>query len=386
MKIIKPFPTLYSRTSLGAVQSWEIEVADDSFRVISGQVDGQKVVSEWNKCQPKNIGRANETTAEVQALLEAEAKWTKKKKTGYNEDVDKIDSCKTYVQPMLAKNLVDRLDKINWKKGVIVENKFNGARSIATWDDNLERVILTSRKGEEWVSCPHINKDLIPFFLKYPNAVLDGELFNEELREKLNELMKLVRKTKNISAEDLKKSEEIVYFYVYDGFGMENALEEEAPYNARKAWIDENLPKYSKTYRHVKAELVYSMEEVDQIFGKYVEDGHEGVIVRVPDSPYERKRSSNLLKYKPLDDDEGIITDIAEGSGNWAGTGKIITLSWNGRQFNATFKGTWEQATKFLKEKDKWVGKEVKFQFNGLTGLGVPNYARVDIDNCTAEK
>ena len=89
-----------------------------------------------------------------------------------------------------------------------------------------------------------------------------------------------------------------------------------------------------------------------------------------------------MLKVKPEDDDEGEIVEVTEGAGNWRGTGKIITLKWKDKTFDATFKGTYEQATLFLKEKNKWIGKKVTFLYNGLTGLGTPNYARVDINNC----
>lgn len=381
---MKSLPTLFSRTSTGAIQQWTVQIDGNKFRVESGQTDGKKVLSEWTICEPKNVGRANATTAEEQALSEAEAKWDKKLKTGYTTDVKKIDSCTAYVEPMLAKNFEDRLDKIDWDEGVFVQNKYNGARCVATYDG--ERVRLTTRKGEEYLSVGHIAKDLEKFFEDYPDAVLDGELFSYEHRQKLNELMSVIRKTKKITEDDLKKSEEMVRFHIYDGYRIGPTTESCVKYSVRKKAIDELLPKYSKYYRKVETELAHSLDEVRAIFNKYVDDGQEGVIVRVPSAPYEHKRSSFLLKWKPLEDDEAVIVDILEGSGNWAGTGKIITLKWKDKTFNATFKGTMEEGAKFLKEKKNWIGKEVKFQYNGLTGLSIPNYARVDIANCDPRK
>ena len=81
-------------------------------------------------------------------------------------------------------------------------------------------------------------------------------------------------------------------------------------------------------------------------------------------------------------DDEAVIVNILEGNGNWSKTGKIITLKWKGEVFNATFKGTYEDGVLFLKEKNRWIGKIVTFLYNNLTGLGVPNFARVDYRNC----
>jgi len=381
---MKSLPTLFSRTSTGAVQQWTVQIDGNKFRVESGQTDGKKVLSEWTVCEPKNIGRANATTANEQAIGEAQAKWDKKVKLGYTTDVTKIDSSTSFVEPMLAKNFEDRLDKIDWDEGVFVQNKYNGARCVATYDG--ERVRLTTRKGEEYISIPHIANDLEKFFADYPEAVLDGELFSYDYRQKLNELMSIVRKTKKITDADLKKSEEMVCFHIYDGYNFGPATDVCVKYSNRKKRIDELLPQYSKYYRAVETEMANSLDEVRAIFNKYVDDGQEGVIVRVPHSPYEHKRSSYLLKWKPLEDDEATIVEITEGKGNWTGTGKIITLKWNGKIFDATFKGTMEQGAKFLKEKNKWIGKEVKFQYNGLTGLQIPNYARVDIENCDPTK
>ena len=94
---MKNLPTLFSRTSTGAVQQWTVQIDGNKFRVESGQTDGKKVLSEWTVCEPKNVGRANATTAEEQAVCEAQSKWDKKVKLGYTTDVSKIDSSTSFV-------------------------------------------------------------------------------------------------------------------------------------------------------------------------------------------------------------------------------------------------------------------------------------------------
>jgi len=384
MNVMKQLPTLFARGNNGKVLEWSVEVQGNKYRFITGAQGFKQVTSEWSVAEPKNVGRTNATTAEEQAFSEAKSHWEKKiKRNGYWENIGDIDKT-TFVEPMLAKNLKDRIDKIDWNEGVLVQNKFNGFRCVATFDG--ENVVLKSRKGELYVSVPHINIDLKKFFETYPDAILDGELFNNDLRQNLNEISKLVRKTKNITDEDLLRSEKLVRFFVYDGYNMTSDLGPEVGYIIRKQWIDDVLPKFSKFYHPVKTLIAHSINEVDSIFGEYVKDCQEGVIVRIPNSSYENKRSSSLLKYKPIDDAEATIIDIKEGTGNWSGTGKIITLQWEGKSFDATFKGTYEEGVEFLKNKKKWIGKEVKFIYNSLTGLGIPNYARVDINNCTPEK
>lgn len=379
----KLYDILYTIDSTGKTRVWRQEQQGNKYRTIAGVKGSDKMVtSDWTVCEGKNSGKTNETSGVSQAEAEVLAKYKKQLKTGYAKDETSAVKGTSYVEPMLAKELDDYIEKIKFSEGVFIQNKYNGARCVATLEDG--KVVLKSRKGELWISVPHINKDLESFFEKYPAAVLDGELYNYELREKLNELMKLVRKSKDISAEELRKSEQLVRFYVYDGYDtdLDGGLTSEAGYSIRKEWIDETVPKYSKHYRAVKTTLVHSMKEVDRIYETFLADGEEGAIVRITDSPYEHKRSKYLLKYKPQNDDEAVIVDLIEGTGNWSKTAKTATLKWKGITFDATFLKSYELGVERLKNKKDWIGKKVTFLYTGLTGLGTPNYARIDPENC----
>jgi hypothetical protein len=79
MSVKKVFPVLYKYSTKGVAQQWQIIVDGDSFYSIDGQVGGKLTTSAPTICKPKNVGRSNETTAEQQSLLEAEAKFLKKK-------------------------------------------------------------------------------------------------------------------------------------------------------------------------------------------------------------------------------------------------------------------------------------------------------------------
>jgi DNA ligase-1 len=121
---------------------------------------------------------------------------------------------------------------------------------------------------------------------------------------------------------------------------------------------------------------------MNELFQDLLNDQQEGGILRKMDAPYEHKRSKNLVKVKSEDDDEAIILDITDGDGNWKGAATNVTLKWKNKTFDAVFKGSYETRAKILKEKKNWIGKEVTFLYMGLTGLGTPNYGRVDPENC----
>lgn len=392
--MIKKSADLYCKDSMGRVRIWRMEQEGCKYRTVAGLIDGEQVVSEWTVAKAKNVGRSNATSCEEQAAKEIENKYKKQRKTGYFDSIDDVDTIQ-YVEPMLAKLYRDYASKIDFGKECwIAQCKLNGMRCVATKDG------LFTRKGERYMTCKHIEDALKAFFDKHPDAVLDGELFNEEYRQQLNEISKLIRKTVHISQDDLDASKKYVRYYVYDGYGFDDGSEtfvdadhhKTKGYIRRKEALDnlilELVPCHGAirgggTYIHsVFSHKISSTKDLDKIYAQYVDAGHEGIMLRNCNSPYENKRSKHLLKVKPEDDSEAVIMDIIEGEGNWSGTGKTITLQWQGKTFDASFKGSREQAAEFLLNRDEWIGKTVTFLYNGLTGLGTPNYARVDINNC----
>lgn len=376
------YTKLYKQDSAGNIRVWYMEQDAGKYRTVAGLSSGSLVTSKWTIAEPKNIGQANMTNAAQQATAEILAKYKKQEKLAYHRNVADVTKSR-FVQPMLAKKYSDYSGKLesfeegNW----LLQCKFNGMRCIAT------KAGLFTRKGERYMTCPHIEARLVAFFTKYPDAVLDGELFNMDLRQQLNELSKLIRRTVNITEDDLKKSRELVKFFVYDGYGFTKKLGPTSAYYARKAWIDSHVTNGAgiQMIMPVQDIALKSQNDLEEHFSALIQDGHEGVILRYKHMPYEHKRSKNLLKVKLEDDAEAAIVDIVEGKGNWSGTGKKIVLNWKGRQFEAAFKGTREQAAQFLKDRKRWIGQTVTFLYNGLTGLGTPSFARVDINNCIPE-
>jgi len=375
------YPTLYTQDSNNNIRVWWMEQNGNKYRTHSGVEGSDNIVtSDWSTAEPKNVGKANATTGEAQAKAEIEAKYKKQLKTGYHKSKKDADKGTAYVEPMLAQPLHKLTKQPDYSKGNwAIQCKFNGNRCVATKDG------LFTRKGEKYVSVPHIENALKPFFKQYPNAVLDGELFNNDLRQQLNEISKLIRKSKHVEAADLAESEKKVRFYIYDGYnftGKSDVLDEDASYRERKNWIDKVVIPMSKYFVEVQTTVVKSEADMLKAFQNLLEDQQEGGILRNLDGGYEHKRSKNLVKVKSEDDDEGIIVDITDGDGNWKGAATNVTLKWKNKQFDAVFKGNYETRAKILKEKKNWIGKEVTFLYMGLTGLGTPNYGRVDPDNC----
>ena len=375
-------PILYKKTTVGKTQSWEIEVDGNRFRTTSGQHDGAKIINNWTECAGKNEGRANATTGEEQALKEAQAKHQKKLDKGYYEDITAIDKDK-FFKPMLAQDfknknrhqeVMDALGNVT----VISQPKLDGVRCIATKDG------LATRTGKPITAVPHISEALVDFFAKYPDAVLDGELYNHDLKDDFNALIHLIRK-QNLSPEHLKESKEMVEYHIYDvpvtglrkkALSCDRFVDRFSildPYTA----IGGHSSRYHSGVRGVHTHIVETPEQLDEKFEDYVSQGYEGQMVRF-NVPYENKRSSKLLKRKEFIDGEYTILGYEEGRGNRAGTVKHFKFETEaGRPFTSNVKGTHAYLKDFLGVAEAQVGKRATIKYFQLTPDGVPRFPYV---------
>ena len=383
----KKLPTLYKLTTVGKTQEWTIEVSGDKYRTISGQQNGKKITNNWTTCYPKNVGKANATTGEEQAIKEAEAKHQKKREKGYTLDVAKIGQKKFY-EPMLAQDfknknrheeVMDNLEcAIEDSVAIFSQPKLDGIRCIAM------REGLFTRTGKEITAVPHISEALEPFFEKYPNAVLDGELYNHAYKDDFNKIIHLVRK-QNLTSEHLAESKEMIQYHIYDAPVIGDSIAGSKCWTEKDSFSDRFLISLVLNLGLDKEDClvivetieILGREELDRCYEDYIEAGYEGQMIRL-DGPYENKRSPRLLKRKDFIDEEYKILGYEEGKGNRAGTIKHFQFeSKTGKPFNSNVKGTFEYLTELLHSGESLIGKEATVKYFNLTPDGVPRFPYV---------
>jgi len=362
---------LYKRTNTGAVQTWRQEINDagDSYRTISGQLDGKLVTSEWTVCKPKNVGRANETTAQQQCASEVESNYTKKlNQGGYSRTVDVIDNSDNgYFKPMLAKSFDDYRDSVNFFNGTwYSQGKLDGIRAVVKKDG------MWTRQGKPIPTCPHIIEALQPLFAQFgEDAVFDGEIYTDRLADNFNELVSIAKKAKPTAA-DLQKSRETLQYHMYDFPAFpDNTFEER--YRILKNAVDKLD---TDVLVCVETTLVSSQEHMDSLYAAYMEAGLEGQMLRNGKSKYQNKRTKDLLKRKEFLDSEFKVLDILEGEGNRSGmAGAVVCLLPDGKTtFKATPKGTNAHRIDMLKRKAALIGKDATVRYFTPTPAGIPRF------------
>ena len=360
--------TIYKSTKGGKIQEWTIEVVGNKYRTISGQTDGKKVTNEWTVVYGKNEGRANATTDKEQAMKEAEAKRKLKLERGYFENIKHI-SKKQYFEPMLAAKWEDYKDKVEYP--IFSQPKLDGIRCIVTKDG------MFSRNGKEIISAPHIRKQLDKVFKEYPYLIFDGELYADKFSNDFNKIVSLVKKTKP-TKEDLIESEKNIEYHCYDLVKELPKFDDTFETRYKALQVLKGYKVFNGTsIKIVQTAKVKNEAELMELYGKYVDEGYEGQILRL-DAKYENKRTKSLLKHKSFQDEEYTIVDICEGEGNRAGTaGYFVFNTKDGKTFKSNVKGTWEETAEMLKNKKKLIGKEATVKYFNLTPDGIPRFPYV---------
>ena len=263
-------------------------------------------------------------------------------------------------KPMLAYPVSDK--PIDYKKVVYMQPKLDGVRCLIQCDNG--QVTAYSRAGKEWKNIDHILEELIPFFTKSPDVVLDGELYNHIFKDDFESIISMVRKTKPTD-EDRYISAQNVQFHCYD------IIDTHKSYMQRRNFIVQNLP-VRDCINGVFTQLVSSEKEAKQFHEHSLELGYEGSIVRINDV-YKCGRSWSLRKFKDFHDAEANIVGYEEGKGKRAGTlGKFLMQDDDGNQFGCPpGKGhNYKDLALMLENIHQYMGQRATFTFFERTKAG----------------
>ena len=186
-----------------------------------------------------------------------------------------------------------------------------------------------SRTGNQFMNVMHIEKALEPLFEKYPNIVVDGELYNHGLKDDFEKIISLVRKQKP-TVQDIVEASQMTQYHVYDIASMEYAT-----YTDRNLFIlAESCFKNKYCIQVTPTRLATDFDDAQKYHEKNLKAGYEGSIYRTPSGKYKGTRSWDLMKFKDFHDAEATIINYEVGKGKREGTlGKFIMEDEHGNVF-----------------------------------------------------
>ena len=274
-------------------------------------------------------------------------------------------------KPMLAYPVSDK--PINYDEPVFMQPKLDGVRCVI--QANVKRHILTpdlneievkaySRTGKEWKNIDHILFNLKPWFALNPNVILDGELYNHNLKDNFEKIISLVRKQKPTDLDALE-SADMVQFHCYD------IIDETKTFKERSEFIAQVVPR-NHCIKHVPTMLVPTESQGKVNHARNLDSGYEGSILRTNDV-YQCKRSHSLRKFKDFSDAEATIVGYLDGKGKRTGTlGKFIMQDDEGMEFGCPpGKGyTYKDLANMLDNIGDYIGQRATFTFFEKTKAG----------------
>ena len=371
--------SFYQIDSKNNIREWNIMVIDHGqagaeIIVESGIMSGSMVLATTPIHMGKNIGKTNETTPYQQACLQAQSEIDKKITKGYQKDINFVTSSAINGAGIPAPMLANKYDPTLKQKGsknlnklkligkeVGLQPKFDGNRMVS--HVTLNGTKLYTRTGKPFIPIPHIQDQLTACFKKIYNYVnekygvteyfIDGELFTTVCSfNKLNGVIKKESKTKEDEELILKLN-----YHIYDVILP-------VGYRTRMKIID-----YFKStnLKVVDTKIVKAEENLLQSqLEKFLEEGHEGMMIRQLDFSYENKRTDQLLKCKIFEDDEFEIIGFKKSSEGET-LGSIQFKMSDGKTFFAAYVGKDDEQLEIWNNQNKYLGMTMTVEFFGYS-------------------
>ena len=324
---------LYGKDKKDGYKVWSIAVEGNKITISHGKIDGKQTTKE-ELIYGKNLGRANETSNEQQALLEAESRYKKQLDKGYRPTLEALEDL-----PLMAMLAVDYHKKAHLLQfPCLASVKLDGNRCLAI--RHKDRVELRTRGGKS-MDISHIQGVL--FEAMHEGEVLDGEIYKHGYF--LEEIVSAIRTPTNPLHEKLE-------FWAFD------VVVEDVPFKERYVLLRNMFyeARFSHTcLRRVVHDEIYDEESMKRFHKLAVENKFEGIMCRNMNGVYESgKRSNDLHKYKEMVDGEFKIVGVEKDRNDNA---VLVCLdATSGLPFSVTF-GDFAQRKHQLEHQEEYIGK-----------------------------
>lgn len=264
-----------------------------------------------------------------------------------------------------------RLNK--WGFPVLIQPKFDGIRCRALFTSQGVD-LLSSEENSLNFAVPHIADILWSHRLTFITRgifELDGELYNHALP--FEAITSITGRTK-----ERHPDYESMQFHIFDHPCVQT------PYTHRKIDVDICLDYiFSHWLQKTPTMPAHSLAHVEEYLDLLMASDYEGLIARHPDYPYERKRSTGMMKWKPRKSDKYTIVDYTEEiDKNGEPKGRLGAFFVRDESDNIFKVGTGfsdHQRVTYWDQVNNLIGKNCIIKYQHTTEKGVPRFPVFDV-------
>lgn len=268
------------------------------------------------------------------------------------------------------------IENINFKD-CYVEPKLDGVRAVIYYDEEL---IVMSRGGKRYAAYEEIiNKILTVQNLEFlEENALDSEIINADS----------FRKTSGAGHSKHKdRSEMNIVVNVFDYIPVEillsNADTFEVPLIERKSFLEKNISTFhDEVFKLNSYERVsFNKEDIEKRMNNLVIAGYEGAMIKDVNGFYEKKRSSNWIKVKPVYTVDIRVVGYEEGKRKNE-LGAFVIKCDDTEVISKVGSGfTKEEKKEFWINREKMIGKIIEVEFQEIQDtLRFPRFIKVRDD------
>ena len=384
-------PPLYKQNKNGKYSIWQIMYYQPIKKIytVSGQLGGTL------RIYPKDVKVKTGHNLGRQAQIDADSKYNMKFDEG-RRPFGSTEPVHTF-NVNLAKQYELGRDQIKrWP--VSVQPKLDGIRGYAYRVNGDVKIM--SRKHKAHPNLKVLREQLQQLFDLLPEGTyIDGELFSPDMS--FNQISSAVR------SQTYKPANDQLFYYIFDivypaELGIE-AWEDRVAHTNH--YYQAYLAQHPVTLIQLVPEfMVFDHHDLVLYRDSFIEQGYEGLMIRqyagtvtdMTGSPYQLDPSTrteesmkisryhqssstgdrplNILKFKTIEEEEGIVVDIDSGEGTKKGVGMVIVKDKRGNIVRMAVRATDELRSEWLRNKEQYIGLPFTFEYQELTEDGVPRF------------
>lgn len=343
--------TLYGKDSKGNIKVWSVTTVGDKVLVTHGKLNG-KMQTKETICVGKNIGRANETTPQVQAEYEAQSKYKKQLDKLYRPTIEELNDVGNML-PMLAHDYTKVGHRMQYP--CFVSAKLDGVRALASVTE--AGASMTSRGGQQYNVPAKIKEELVALYMASGVDVLDGELYKHGLP--LQDIVSAVKKPNENTG--------LIEYWIFD-------VPVDKPWEERQEILSGLFAKAEElNLSHIKFVLnvlAKSEDEARQVMNHFLERGFEGMMLRNPKGVYKfNHRSSDLMKWKDFENLEAKVIEVTRDK---LDEGVLKCQMQDGKTFECKMRG--RHVYREYASMKTLIGSWITVKFQQFTNDGIPQF------------
>lgn len=287
------------------------------------------------------------------------------KKFRLGADTKLVNKCIPGLIPTFDVMLGTSIDKVKLKgdEKIFISQKLNGTRCAFIGDKCM------TRQGKEYTGLQHIISDLQE--LVGTDMFVDGELIYKN-EEGLSDSEAFQKGTGIAMSKDEDKSE--LKLVVFDMFPLDEFWSGGSEETYSERLVNYLLPLRNKItagfFSNVSlVHMFYNGCDHSEIWNwlDYAENNDmEGVIINL-DTPYECKRSKNLIKVKKFYTYDLEVVGVEEGDGRNKGTLGALVVKYKNNTVNVGSGFTDGERKYFWENKDDIIGRVIEVKFKETT-------------------